>query len=128
MAQLSGTVVVHSTDQDHQFCEDLRPIRELLWLEQRLQPLGAFDKVGDVRGLQTEGVGIPFSDHLRFVLPQVTLREILAHQVFLLHFITIADDKFHRTIQSIEQTVKVGRDMRSGAAGSQHDDFDRPHF
>lgn len=102
---------IHGSDQNDQFRVGdpsarvwLRPIHivaKYFGPKQFFQLSGILDKTGNIRGFKAEHIGISLCDYPGLVFAKVSLCEILAHQIFRLHFITVADDKFHRTLQRI---------------------------
>ena len=111
MTKFTRLVVIHGSDQNDQFRVGdpsarvwLRPIHivaKYFGPKQFFQLSGILDKTGNIRGFKAEHIGISLCDYPGLVFAKVSLCEILAHQIFRLHFITVADDKFHRTLQRI---------------------------
>lgn len=69
---------------------------------------------------------VTLGNHFCLVFAQICLGEILSYQILGLYFVPITDDKFHRTVQCIQQPVEVGRNVGAGSTGPQHDDLNWP--
>ena len=111
VTKFTRLVVIHGSDQNDQFrvgdpsarvwLSPIHIVPKYFGPEQFFQLSGILDKTGDIRGFKAEHIGISLCDYPGLVFAKVSLCEILAYQIFRLHFITVADDKFHRTLQRI---------------------------